>query len=167
MKTFIIAATTADGYIARTGTELVSWTSRADKNFFKEMTKKAGVIVMGSNTYETIGKPLPDRRNIVLSRSKTSADFPGAEVTSETPTELVARLTKEGVKELAVCGGSSVYASFMKAGLVDTLYLTLEPIVFGKGVPLFSESVETKLELKQVHNIGEGSVVLEYSVVRL
>jgi dihydrofolate reductase len=166
MKTFIIAAVTADGFIARSGNELVSWTSKADKKFFRERTKQSGVIVMGSTTYSTIGKPLPDRRNIILSRTKTSADFPGAEVSSETPAELVARLIKEGVSELAVCGGSHIYSSFMKTGLVDNLYLTIEPIVFGQGVPLFSETVETKLELVQTISIGEGSVVLEYNVIR-
>src|SRR6185369_8098656 len=97
MKVFLIAAMTADGFIARNEAELVSWTSKSDKKFFRETTKRAGVIVMGSKTYATIGKALPERRNIVMSRTQK---FEGVETTTESPKELVARLTKEGVAEL-------------------------------------------------------------------
>ncbi|MBX4209187.1 dihydrofolate reductase family protein [Candidatus Parcubacteria bacterium] len=163
MKIFIIAAVTADGFIAKNENHAASWTSKADKNFFKETTKRAGVIVMGSRTYETIGKPLPGRRNIVLSRTKK---FEGVEVSAESPTELASRLEKEGVKEIAICGGASVYTEFMKAGLVDALYLTVEPILFGAGMTMFREPIDAKLELKEARPIGDGAVVLEYIVIR-
>lgn len=163
MKTFIIAAITADGFIARADNELVSWTSKADKAFFRDTTKRAGTMIMGSRTFETIGKALPGRRTIVMSRTKK---FNGVETTNESPKELVARLQKEGVHELAICGGSAIYTSFMKEGLVDTVYLTVEGMFFGSGVHLFKEKIEAKMELRTVTNIGEGSVVLEYSVIR-
>jgi dihydrofolate reductase len=56
MKTFIIAALTADGFIAKGSDHLsVEWTSKEDRKFFSDRTKKAGVVVMGLNTYKTIG----------------------------------------------------------------------------------------------------------------
>ncbi|HVT75126.1 MAG TPA: dihydrofolate reductase family protein [Candidatus Paceibacterota bacterium] len=163
MKVSLIAAITADGFIEREGEKGAEWTSRSDKRFFKEITKRAGIIVMGSKTYASIGRALPDRHTIVLSRSQR---FEGVETTAESPVELVRRLEKEGAPELVVCGGSSVYTSFMKAGLVDTLYLTLEPVVFGKGIPLFAEAVDLNLELREARPIGDGAVVLEYSVAK-
>lgn len=166
MKTFLIAALSADGFIAKGHDHNTTWTSKADKNFFKEMTKRAGVIVMGSKTFETIGRALPDRRNIVLSRTKKYEGITGIEISAESPRELVARLEREGVRELAICGGAGIYTSFMKEGLVDTLYITVEPILFGQGLSLLNENMETKLELKETRPIGDGSVVLEYKVIK-
>ncbi|HEU5114373.1 MAG TPA: dihydrofolate reductase family protein [Candidatus Paceibacterota bacterium] len=163
MKIFAIAAVTADGFIARDDKHAATWTSKEDKTFFREVTKRAGVMVMGSKTYETIGRPLPDRRNIVMSRSKT---YEGVEMTKESPAELVARLEKEGVTELAVVGGAHVYTSFIKAGLVDTLYLTVEPHLFGAGVGFLNESVDVKLSFVSAKPLGSRSVVLEYAVVK-
>ena len=163
MKIFIIAALSADGFIARNRGELANWTSKEDKKRFVELTKRAGVIVMGHTTFETIGKALPGRRNIVYTSKKIS--IPGAECTHELPAALAIRLEKEGVRELAVCGGASIYTLFMKSSLVDTLYLTLEPIIFGEGLRLFSEKIPATLTLVSSEQ-KEQSVFLEYQLVR-
>lgn len=167
MKTFIIVAMTADGFIAKGHDHVTTWTSKADKNFFKEKTKEAGVIVMGSKTFETIGRALPGRRNIVLSRTKKFDDIDGIETSAESPGELVARLEREGVRELAVCGGAGIYTSFIKQGLIDTLYITVEPILFGQGLSLFNESLGAKLELRETRSLGDGAVLLEYTVIKI
>jgi dihydrofolate reductase len=163
MKTFIIGAITADGFIAKNSQHPANWTSKADKEHFKELTKKAGVMVMGRNTFETIGKALPGRRTIVMSKTKT---FEGIETTSETPEALVERLTKEGVEELAICGGTSIYSAFMKSNLVDKMYLTVEPLLFGQGLPLFNTNLEHKLKLESSTKIGDNSIVLKYSIIK-
>lgn len=161
MKIFIIAALSADGFIARARNELANWTSKEDKKRFVELTKRAGVIVMGRVTFETIGKPLPGRRNIIYTTKKIS--IPDVECTSEPPPALVSRLEEEGVKELAICGGASIYTLFMKSGLVDTLYLTVEPIIFGGGIRLFTEVIPATLTLASSKQEG-GSLFLEYLV---
>ncbi len=167
MKTFIIAALTADGFIAKGHDHVTTWTSKADKIFFKETTQRAGVMVMGSKTFETIGRALPGRRNIVLSGTKKFGGIYGIETSAESPRELVERLRREGVQELAICGGAGVYTSFMKEGLIDTLYITVEPILFGRGLCLFNENLEVKLELKETRPIGDGAVLLEYTVIKI
>lgn len=163
MQTFIIAALTADGFIARNSHHLADWTSKEDKRFFVEMTKRAGVMVMGQNTYETIGKPLPGRLNIVYSREKT---YPGVEVTQAEPAALLKDLEQRGYKEVAICGGSAIYTMFMEAGVVDTLYLTVEPVLFGQGITLFNKEIDKKLTLMKVEKLGEQSVLLEYTIVK-
>ncbi len=163
MKTFIIAGITADGFIAKDAHHSASWTSKADKEHFKELTKKAGVMVMGRNTFETIGKALPGRRTIVLSRTKT---FEDVETTDETPEKLVERLEQEGVQELAICGGTAIYSAFMKSNLVDKIYLTIEPLLFGQGLTLFNTNLEHKLKLESNTKIGDNSIVLEYSIIK-
>src|SRR6185436_19967096 len=108
MKTFIIAAVTADGYIAKDSQHSpFNWTGKADKKRFIELTKKAGVVVMGSTTYKTIGQPLKDRLNIIYSRSQT---FPGTESTQDQPKDLIKKLEDRGCKEVAICGRSHIYS---------------------------------------------------------
>jgi dihydrofolate reductase len=58
MKTVIVAAITADGFIGRTSDHLADWTGKADKKLFVQVTKEAGAMVMGSRTFATIGGPL-------------------------------------------------------------------------------------------------------------
>lgn len=165
MKTFIIAAITADGFIGQSAHHLSTrWTSHADKVFFSETTKKAGVVVMGRSTFDTIGRALPGRRTIVL--TTRPLDIEGVETTQESPKELVERLTKEGCSELAVCGGASVYAQFMGEGIVDEIYLTVHPTLFGAGVPLFSEPLTSRLALIETKDIGDGTVLLHYGVAK-
>lgn len=180
MHVFLIAAVSADGFIDRgqhqSSTE---WTSPEDKKFFKDRTKEAGVMVVGRTTFETIGRALPGRKIFVLSsqpKPEKYADIPDSavEYASLAPVELLAQLentelqnsdgTSKKITEVAVCGGSSIYTQFIQAGLIDTLYLTMEPVVFGEGIKLFNGSIDPKLSLKSVTNLSEQTLLLEYSI---
>ncbi|MDE1940794.1 MAG: dihydrofolate reductase [Patescibacteria group bacterium] len=161
MKCFIIAALTADGYIAKDERHPAFWSSKEDKKRFVELTKRAGVVVMGSTTFATLPRPLKERVNIVYSRTKT---FEGAESTEKEPKALLADLEIRGFKEVAICGGAQVYTMFMKAGVVDQLYLTVEPLVFGSGVRLFNDDMLYQLKLMNSSVTENGSVMLEYAV---
>jgi dihydrofolate reductase len=159
LHTFIIAAMTADGYIARDAHHLASWTSKEDKKFFVERTKQAGVMVMGSHTYETIGKPMPGRLTIVYSRSKK---YEGVEMTQLEPRALLEDLERRGYKEVAICGGANIYTMFIKAGVVNTLYITVEPVIFGGGIGLFTEKLDVDLKLASSKKLSDNVVLLEY-----
>jgi dihydrofolate reductase len=163
MKVFIIAAQTLDGFIAKSLDQVsTNWTSTDDKKFFTERTKKAGVVVMGSSTYRTFNKPLKDRLNIVYSRNES---FEGTEKTSLEPKELVKDLEARGFSEVAICGGSSIYTLFLKAGVVDTIYLTIEPILFGNGISLLNENIDLNLALISEEKTSSGTLFLEYKVL--
>ena len=167
MNVFIIAALTADGFIGRDTTHTsIDWTSDEDKTIFRSMTKEAGVMIMGSRTFATINRGMPGRKIVVYtSRPDELPAFDGVEATNEAPAELLKRLESEGYAQVAVCGGSSVYHQFMKAGLVDELYLTIEPILFGQGVPLFSDTLDVKLELKETKHLNDNTLQLVYKKV--
>ncbi len=167
MKTFIIAAMSADGYIAKDSLHSpFNWTSKADKKRFIELTKKAGVIVVGANTYKTFPGPLKERLNIVYSRS--GAHFEGkdsqVEVTKDEPIELLKKLEARGFKEVAICGGEAIYTMFMKAKAVDRIFLTVEPLIFGKGVRLFNDDMLFHLKLISSGETENGALLLEYAV---
>lgn len=164
MKVFIIAALTADGFIGRDGGHSADWTGGEDKKVFVRLTKEAGVMVMGSRTFATIGRALPGRRNIVYTSRPEQIKTEGVETTNETPFKLIKRLEQEGANAVAICGGATIYDLFMREGLVDELYITYVPIVFGQGVTLFSGKLNAQLELKETTPLSDGSVLMHYIV---
>jgi len=164
IKTFIIAALTTDGFIAQNSAHTpMNWTSKDDKARFVELTKRARVVVMGSSTFKTFPKPLKDRLNIVYSRSQ---QFEGTETTSDEPAVLIKKLEERGFTEVAICGGAEIYSMFMEASVVDTLYLTIEPAVFGTGITLFNKKIEAKLELVSTSKTEGGTIFNEYRVLK-
>lgn len=164
MKVFIIAALTVDGFIARHNDELANWTSPEDKQHFVQHTKRAGLMVMGARTFDTIGKALPGRKTIVYTTRPDDYKGKGVETTSEDPAELVNRLAGEGYDELAVCGGSKIYDLFLQAKVVTDLYLTIEPKLFGQGVGLLSSVTDQTLTLESVDKLHQNGLALHYKI---
>lgn len=165
ISAFMIAAISLDGYISPIEhTKSTQWTSDADKKLFVQKTKEAGVMVMGRTTFDTIGKALPGRRTIVY--TSKSIDIEGVETTQLPPAELLAQLESEGHTQVAICGGASIWSQFMHAGCISKLYITLEPILFGSGVPLLNEIGPIRLTLVSSTLIAENTLLLEYDITK-
>jgi len=169
MRVFILAVMTADGFIAR-GTDEFSmdWASKEDERLFVRLTKEAGVIVMGSATAQTVieaGRRLPGRRKLVYTRQPGKITAEGFEPTAEAPRDLIARLSSEGARAVAVCGGAQIYSLFLQAGVVDELYVTIEPKLFGRGVPLLNDAFDADLQLLSVDKLNDNTVLLHYAVL--
>ena len=111
----IIAAVAENGIIGRNNTLI--WRLRDDMRHFKALTTDHAVI-MGRKTWESLGRPLPQRRNIVITR-QTNFGAPGAEVVHSL-TEALSRCA--GDAKLFVIGGAQIYAEALP--LADTLYIT-------------------------------------------
>lgn len=166
MKVFIIAALTVDGFIAKQSDHPADWTSREDKKLFVELTKQAGTIVMGSRTFATIGHGLPGRKIFVYTNKTEPSTIEGVEMTSEPPADLVQRIADKGEPTLGICGGASIYRLFMEAGLVDELYLTIEPKLFGQGISLFDKAFDINLQLIENWKLSASTSVMHYQVVK-
>lgn len=165
MKVILLAAITADGFIARDVNHRADWTSPEDKKFFVETTKDAGTLIMGSTTFNTIGKALPGRKTIVYTRNPGPfSGIENVESTSETPADLIQRLESAGNNAVCVCGGSSIYTLFIKSGLVTDIYLTIEPVLFGSGIKLFSDELNIKLSLESKKNLNNNTLLIHYAV---
>ena len=93
------------------------WHLPADLQHFKKTTLGKPVI-MGRKTYDSIGRALPGRLNIVVSRDETLAI---AGVTCVTSVEQ-ALLAAEGVEEVMIIGGATIYEHFLS--VANCLYLT-------------------------------------------
>ncbi len=170
-KVILLVAMSADGFIAPLNQEKLPstvWTSKEDKQFFTEKSKEIGTMIMGSKTFETIGKALPGRRSIVMtSRPENYAKFnePNLFFANEGPEEILATLSKQGVEQVALCGGASIYNLFLQKNLVDKMFITVEPYTFGDGVKLFDQGITEKFKLLKQSKLNEkGTLLLEYSL---
>lgn len=165
MKTFIIAALTADGYVAKNPTHTSrDWTAYEDKRLFTWLTKWAKVIVVGHNTYKTFDRPFPGRRLIVYtSRPEDHTAAGDVEFTNVDPKTLLARLEQEKVAGVAICGGVQVYSMFLTSGLVREFYLSVQPVIFGQGMTLFNAPAEMQLDLAEAQiSTADNMVILHY-----
>ena len=168
MKILLMAAVTLDGKIARNEHHYVDWSSKEDKRLFFGATRKAGVLILGNNTYKTFPSPLPGRLHIVLTTDiSNKTDIPGqVEYTSASPEEIVADLEARGYKEAVLAGGAQINALFLKAGLVDELSLTIEPVIFGSGIDLLRgadfDVHGTLVHMEKLNDLG--SLLLRYSL---
>ena len=114
IRSFVVAAA-RNGVIGQTNR--MPWHLPSDLAFFKRITM-GHPVVMGRKTYESIGKPLPGRKNIVITRDP-AFQAPGCVVVDS----LDAAYRAAGdVDEVFVIGGAQVYEAAMPT--VDRIYLT-------------------------------------------
>jgi dihydrofolate reductase len=160
------AAVTIDGKIARNADHFPDWTSPEDKTFFQSMLAKSDAFVIGHNTYKTAEEPLSKRNCIIFTRAVQDTERRGANLlfyNAAGPTSIESIL--EPYRFVAVLGGPLIYSYFLERDLIDDLYLTIEPIVFGSGIDLFhhESAMAKRLRLVTVQQLNpEGTVLLHY-----
>ena len=121
MKVSLIVAMSENRVIGRENQ--MPWHLPDELKYFKQVTM-GKPLVMGRNTFESIGKPLPGRPNIVVTRNP-DYDADGVSVVSciEDALELAEQLTERDANaEVMIIGGAQVFA--MTLPLADRLYLT-------------------------------------------
>jgi dihydrofolate reductase len=156
-------AMTADGMIGRTNHHFPDWTCSEDKRMFKRVSQKAGVVVMGSRTFDTIGRALPGRLNVVMTRRPEQYESTENLVFwSGSPRSLLDDLNSKGFETVVLAGGATINSMFARDGLIDELHLTIAPKLFGQGLSLFAESLDVDLELKQVRRLQAQTILLTY-----
>jgi len=148
MDVILIAAVTLDGYIARQSDEVITWSK--DLKLFKKQTMGYRVI-MGSNTEKTLAVELDGREKIVVHRN-------------DEPLDILQKIKND---KCFVIGGGRTYAKF--APYLTYLYLTPHPLIFGRGIKLFS-NLKEELSLKFIKKITvdktEGIFQFQYKVFR-
>lgn len=105
----IIAAMDRNGLIGNSNK--LPWDIPADLKFFKETTKY-GNVVMGRETYESIGRPLPKRTNIVLTSRKNYTVPPNCIVYDHID-EVLVHSVVDTLRTTYIIGGSAVYSQFL------------------------------------------------------
>ena len=134
------------------------WKLPEDLAHFKALTL-GHPILMGRKTFESLGRPLPGRRNIVITRN---ADYqpPGCEVAASIADAIALCVDAE---EVFFIGGAELYAQVLS--LVDRLYLT-EVQTHVSGDARFPEFDRTAfIETSRVHKLGEKGDPLQFDFV--
>lgn len=158
-------ALTIDGKSAKDSYDYPDWTGSEDKKMFKTVTLKSGVIIMGSKTYDTIGKPLPGRKNYVMTRDKNrKSTHQNLVYTQLKPARLLSHLEQQGYSEIILIGGATINTLFAVQGLIDEIYITYCPITFGTGLSLFSEAIDIRVELMDIQRLDKNSIFARYKV---
>lgn len=175
MRVTLLAAQSLDGFITRHATPGTAFTSPADKAWFPRVMAGFDCSVMGSVTYQVSRDVIRPhlsaaRRRIVLTRhpAEWSADAVPTqlEFTAESPAVLISRLAALGHRHCALLGGSQIHSLFFAAGLVDELWITLEPRVFGSGTPFVAAPADIDLRLLSHEHLAGDTLLLKYTVAR-
>lgn len=115
------------------------WKQKADLQYFRKTTK-GSVVIMGRKTYESIGRPLPKRRNIIITRQQDYA-APGVEVFHSLEEAIAAAKNELNARPVFIIGGAQIYTESLS--LVDRLYITfIETVVEGDA---FFPEIDTNL----------------------
>ncbi|NRA40984.1 MAG: dihydrofolate reductase [Pseudomonadales bacterium] len=161
MKLAMIVAMAENGVIGRNNQ--LPWYLPEDLKYFKQTTL-GKPIIMGRKTFESIGRPLPGRTNIVVSRQSDLSLPAGVRLVNSldaaiTLAEQVAEI--DGADELMVIGGAEIYrAAFAKA---TVLYLTqVHAVVEGDAYFEGFAAADWQLESTQ-HFEPSGSNPYPYS----
>lgn len=138
----LVVALDQKGLIGRGGG--LPWRLPADLKYFKSVTM-GKPVVMGRKTYDSIGRPLPGRRNIVISR-QSGLTIDGCEVYASVQ-GVMDTLRSTDIDEVMVIGGAEIYRAFLPH--VRRMYVTVvrgffEGDTWFPGWPLEQGWVETK-----------------------
>ena len=118
MKVCIISAMDPKRSIGRDNS--LMWNIPKDMSFFRKVTM-GNVVVMGRKTYESIGKPLPNRTTIIVTRNKEY--FQEGCLTASSLEEAIEICKNE--KTICIVGGEQIYRQALENNLVDSLEITL------------------------------------------
>ncbi len=121
MKISFVVAVSENGVIGSHNS--IPWLIPEDLKHFKEITM-GHVCLMGKHTFDSImsklGKPLPGRTNVVITR-QTDVQFPEGVVVYHSLNEALSQIQTD---ELMVAGGGQIYQQLMDSGRVDKIYMT-------------------------------------------
>lgn len=134
------------------------WHIPEDMKFFREVTRGA-CVVMGRLTYESIGRPLPGRRNIIISHNPGFCPE-GTEVFALLEEALGAAAS--GEREVFIIGGASVYRQALEKGLADEMLLTEIDGEFPSADAYFPEFDREKWRAELLDEADDGGYLCRW-----
>ena len=164
-KISLLAAMDKDRVLGDKGSEKLLWHFKRDLQYFKKLTE-GEVVVMGKSTFESLpsfARPLPNRVNLVLSRS-LEGEIQGAHFGDFKRIISLARSLQKKGKEVFVIGGASVYELFLKQDLVDRVYLTRINSSYKDKAkePVYFPSFENDFKLTESKKDEESGIELYF-----
>jgi dihydrofolate reductase len=168
MKIILFAAISANGMIAKSDDD-TSWVSKEEWDTYSAAVRSAGCLIVGRRTYHILTKQpefveFKDVKLVAVSKKDFQTLAPNHFV-AHSPREALALL--KGFKEVVVAGGGILNASFLAENLVNEIYLDVEPIILGDGIPVFKDkNFERKLKFIGQKKITDNEIQLHYEVLK-
>ena len=177
-----------DGFVAGPNGEM-NWI-KVDQEIFDHVGKRIGetdTALYGRVTYEMMEGYWPtagdapnaskhDREHsawykkahkIVLSKSMKGADVANTTVISDDLSDSINKIKQQAGSEILFFGSPRATHALMQEGLIDGYWLFVNPVILGKGIPLFTGTQgEIKLQLVTTQQFTSGVVELNYEVKR-
>ena len=167
MNVILYMAMSVNGYIA-TPDHKTPW-SKEEWHSFSQTVKKTKNIIIGRKTYELMTKQNEFKKignpfTIVVTSHHFSSPFSHVHAVSS-PLAGLQLLHQHGFKHALVAGGSALNTSFLNENLIDEIYLDIEPVLFGQGIPLFTPAaIEQKLKLQKIKKLSKNTIQLQYKI---
>lgn len=163
-------ASSLDGFIADRQGEF-DWIPNDSAVDFASLFATVDTVLIGRRTYEVVcgmGSP-PWKRNTrvyVVSHTMSETDHPGVTIVRDDPARAAAALRNEsGAGDIWLFGGGELFAALLESNQVDSVEVTIVPILLGGGVPLLPPiSGRRTLALAYSQVYPSGMVALHYDV---
>jgi len=167
-KVILYMAISLNGIIAKSDDD-TSWISKEEWDSYSLAVRTTGNLIVGHRTYGILTKQpefseFKDVKLVVVAQENFQ---------TLTQNHLVAHSPREALKllsdfeEVVVAGGGALNASFLDENLVDEIYIDIEPIILGKGIPLFrGKDFERNLKLLGEKKITDNEIQLHYEVLK-
>lgn len=172
MRVILFMVMTANGMIAGDD-DAKDWSSKEDWDGFVAMAKKVGNIIIGRRTYDVARKTtglldVVKLRVVLTHHTDQQPVEPQTVFMNAPPAKILEYVLSKGYDTALIAGGSFINSLFMKAGLVDELYLTVEPVIIGRGIPLFADGdFQSRLKLLEVKTLANHQTIqLHYRVLK-
>ena len=172
MVASVFVGTSVDGFIARPNGDLDFLPpGGGEPHGYNEFIATVDAIVIGRKTFETVlgmePWPYADKRVVVLSSRQIdlSAARGVVEQMAGAPADILSQLAASGTRHAYVDGGTTIQG-FLRAGLIQHLFITRVPVLIGNGIPLFG-ALPRDLRLHHVatRQYASGLVQSEYYVL--
>lgn len=159
-------AASLDGYIAGPNGE-ADWIITDPDIDFAAIFSQFDTFLVGRRTFERMERSgVPGMKTFVFSRTLRQRDYPEVTVVAEKPEETVAALRASAGKDIWLFGGGALFHSLAEAGLVDTVEVTVIPVLLGGGIPLLPPPSNRIKLLLTGHKVYQtGAVSLEYRTI--
>ena len=182
-KIVLFMHTSLDGFVAGPNGEM-DWIHVDEEifNYAGDRTNHADTALYGRVTYQMMeaywptaaDKPNASKHDIehstwynkvakvVLSKTLKEKDLINTTIISDDLLEKINGLKQQPGKEIIIFGSPSAAHSLMQLNLVDEFWFFVNPVVLGKGIPLFKDMKKTKLKLVKSNSFSSGVVCLHY-----
>jgi dihydrofolate reductase len=187
-KLILVAHTSLDGFVGGPNGELDGFdASEENLEFVCKLTEESDTALFGRISYQLLESYWPtakDRPNatkseikysnwynkakkIVISKTMTAGNLTNTTIISGNISNEIIKIKEQAGKNILIFGSPAASQTLMQLDLIDSYWIFVNPIIFGKGIPLFAGLTnKTKLTLLTTRQFSNGEIALNYTVDR-